>query len=121
MLSADRVQVVRTIGAGYLESLGCTGLDAIGFVDLDGDGNVEIALIHSTLAPPDRARKTPVVIRRRSDGEFAVDETLTAALDEQGGIATIAAVRRAVARRRAASSPRRGAPSTKTQSGPRAK
>jgi hypothetical protein len=99
VLWPDRSQVVRTIGTGYLESLGCTGLDAIAFVDLDGDGQLEIALIQATLAPPDRYLKTPVVVRRGADGALAVDEPLTRALDEQGGITTIAALRRAAVRR----------------------
>jgi hypothetical protein len=93
------VEAIRTVGTGYTESLGCTGLDAIGFPDLDGDGRFEIALIYSTLAPPDRARKTPVVVRRQGTGRFAVDESLTAALDAAGGITTIGALRRAAAKR----------------------
>ncbi len=90
-------EIVRTIGTGYTESLGCTGLDAIGFTDLVGDGGFEIALIYSTLAPPDRYRKTAVVVRRRGSA-FEVDESLTAALDLQGGITTIGALRRAAAK-----------------------
>jgi hypothetical protein len=103
VLSPDRVQVVRTVGAGYLESLGCTGLDAIGFSDLDGDGRLDIALIQATVAPPDRYLKTPVVVRTQPDGSLAVDDRLTEALDERGGITSIAALRRAVAERRARS------------------
>ena len=100
-------QVVRTVGSGYTESLGCTGFDAIAFTDLDGDGRLEIAVIQSTLAPPNRYLKTPVVVRRGADETFAVDEPLSAALDEQGGITTIAALRRAVAKRRDMALPRR--------------
>ena len=108
ILAPDRpAQVVPTTGRGYTESVGCTGFDALAFPDLDGDGHREIAVIQSTLAPPDRSRKTPVVVRRGPDGAFAVDEPLSAALDEQGGIATIAALRRAVAARAA---PGSGAP-----------
>jgi hypothetical protein len=107
ILRPDRpALVVPTVGVGYTESLGCTGFDAIGFSDLDGDGRIDIAVIQSTLAPPDRHRKTPIVVRNGGDGRFAVDETLTAALDEQGGVATIAALRRAVAKRRDAARPR---------------
>lgn len=107
ILRPDRpAQVVPTVGAGYTESLGCTGFDAIGFSDLDGDGRIDIALIQSTLAPPDRHRKTPVVVRNGGDGRFTVEETLTAALDEQGGVTTIAALRRAVAKRRDVAPPR---------------
>ena len=94
-LTADHTQVVPTVGTGYLETLGCTGLEAVAFVDLDRDGQSEIAVIASTLAPPDRYLKTPLVVRRGSDGAFAVDERLTRALDERGGITTIAALRRA--------------------------
>jgi hypothetical protein len=94
------------VGAGHLESLGCTGLEAIGFSDLDGDGRVDVALIHATVVPPDRYLKTPVVVRRQADGGFAVDEALTAALDERGGVTSIAALRRAVAERRAGASKR---------------
>jgi hypothetical protein len=89
------VQIVRTVGVGYTETLGCTALDAIGFPDLDGDGRFEIVLIQSTLAPPDRYLKTPIVVRRQTSGDFGVDESLTAALDEQGGITSIGALRRA--------------------------
>ena len=107
-LQPDRpAQVVRTVGSGYTESLGCTGFDAIAFTDLDGDGRIEIAVIQSTLAPPDRYLKTPVVVRRGADETFAVDETLSAALDAQGGITTIAALRRAMATRRGMAPPRR--------------
>jgi len=99
LLRADRpVEVVQTIGTGYTESLGCTGLDAIGFYDLDGDGSFEIALLYSTLAPPDRYLKTPVVVRAHG-GSFAVDESLTAALNAQGGITTLGALRRAATKR----------------------
>jgi hypothetical protein len=109
ILQPDRpAQVVRTVGSGYTESLGCTGFDAIAFTDLDGDGRIEIAVIQSTLAPPDRYLRTPVVVHYRAGETFAVDETLSAALDEQGGITTIAALRRAVAKRRGTGSrPRR--------------
>jgi len=100
VLTAERVQVVPTIGTGYLESVGCTGLEAIAFPDLDGDGRHEIALIQSTFAPPSQGLKTPVVLRRNPDGDVAVDERLTRALDEQGGITTIAALRRAAQRLR---------------------
>ena len=113
VLSPDRVQVVRTIGTGYLESLGCTGLDAIGFSDLDGDGRLDIALIHATVVPPDRYLKTPVVVRTQADGDLAVDERLTQALDERGGITTIAALRRVVAARRAGSAARPAAAPSK--------
>jgi hypothetical protein len=95
LLTPDRVQVLPTVGTGYLETLGCTGLDAIAFPDLDRDGQTEIAVIASTHAPPDRYLKTPVVVRRGPDGSFAVDERLTRALDERGGITTITALRRA--------------------------
>jgi hypothetical protein len=106
ILQPDRsAQVVRTVGSGYTESLGCTGFDAMAFLDLDGDGRLEIAVIQSTLAPPDRYLKTPVVVRRGPAGAFAVDEALSAALDEQGGITTIAALRRAVAKRRGVAPP----------------
>jgi hypothetical protein len=105
VLSADRAQVVRTVGTGYLESLGCTGLDAVGFSDLDGDGRLDVALIHATIVPPDRHRKTPVVVRGQAGGDLAVDEALTAALDARGGITTIAALRRAVAERGAGATP----------------
>lgn len=90
-----RVEVVRTVGTGCTESLGCVGLEAIGFPDLDGDGRFDIALIHSTVAPPNRSLKTPIVVRRQGNGPFAVDESLTAALDAEGGITTIGALRRA--------------------------
>jgi hypothetical protein len=89
---------VQTIGVGYTETVGCTGLDGIGFGDLDGDGSFDIALIYSTLAPPDRERKTPVVVRRDAGGTFAVDNALGSALDAQGGITTIARLRSAAAR-----------------------
>lgn len=89
-------RVVPTIGIGYTEALGCTGLDAVGFSDLDRDGRVDAALVYSTLAPPDRARKTPVVVRQDRDGGFAVDEARTAALDARGGITTIAGIREAL-------------------------
>jgi hypothetical protein len=89
------VQIVRTVGVGYTETIGCTGLKAIGFPDLDGDGHFEIALIQSTLAPPNRYLETPIVVRRQAGGNFSVDESLTAALDEQGGITSIGALRRA--------------------------
>ena len=105
ILEADRpLAAVRTVGVGYTEALGCTGLDAIGFPDLDGDGRFEIALIYRTLAPPDRARTTPVVVRRQGAG-FAVDQSLSAALDGEGGITTIGALRRAAAKRRAPARP----------------
>jgi hypothetical protein len=95
---ADRpASTVQTIGIGYTEAVGCGGLDGIGFPDLDGDGRFDIALIYSTIAPPDRLRKTPVVLRRNGDGPFTVDATLGAALDAKGGITTIAALRRAAA------------------------
>lgn len=100
VLARDRVQVVPTIGSGYLESVGCTGLRAVGFPDVDGDGRLDVALIHATVAPPDRYGDTPVVVRRHADGTFAVDDELTAALDRRGGITTIAALRRALAERR---------------------
>ena len=102
ILGPDQVRIVQTVGAGYTETLGCTGFEAIGFMDLDGDGNLDIALIQATLAPPNRYLKTPVVVRGHRDGTFAVDETLTAALDERGGITTIGALHRAVAQYRAA-------------------
>jgi DNA-binding phage protein len=51
--------------------------------------------------------KAPVVVRRGADEAFAVDEALSAALNEQGGITTIAALRRAVAKRRGMAAPRR--------------
>ena len=108
ILGPDRVQIVQTVGTGYTETLGCTGLEAIGFVDLDGDGRLDIALIQATLAPPDRYLKTPVVVRGHGDGDFAVDDTLTAALDERGGITTIGALQRAVSQRRAAAPQRKG-------------
>jgi hypothetical protein len=95
-------RVVPTIGVGYTESLGCTGFEAIAFSDFDGDGRLDIALIQSTSAPPDRYLRTPVVLRKTVGGDFAVDEALTAALDEQGGIGSIAELRRAMAKRRAA-------------------
>jgi hypothetical protein len=107
LLWPDRTQVVQTVGTGYTESLGCTGFAAIAFTDLDGDGRLEIAVIQSTLAPPDRYLKTPVVVRRGPDETFAVDETLSAALDEEGGITTIAALRRAIAKRRQPATPPR--------------
>jgi hypothetical protein len=98
--TGDRpVEAVRTIGSGYTETVGCTGLDGIAFPDLDGDGRFEIALIYSTLAPPDRERKTPVVLRRGKEGAFAVDESLGEALDRKGGITTLGALRRAAAAR----------------------
>src|SRR5262245_37230298 len=101
LLRAGRpVEVVRTIGIGYTDGRGCTGLDAIGFYDLDGDGRFEIALLYSTLAPPDRYRKTPVVVRTQGDA-FAVDESLTTALNAQGGITTLTALRRAATKRSA--------------------
>jgi hypothetical protein len=108
ILSPDRVQVVQTVGTGYTETLGCTGLEAIGFADLDGDGRLDIALIQATLAPPDRYLKTPVVVRGYGDGNFAVDETLTAALNERGGITTIGALQRAVSQLRAEATQRQG-------------
>ena len=92
------VTTVQTIGAAYTEAVGCTGLDGIAFPDLDGDGRFDIALIYSTLAPPNRSLKTPVVVRRNGSGGFAVDEALGAALDAKGGITTIAALRAAAAR-----------------------
>lgn len=94
ILAQGRATIVHTIGVGYSETVGCTGLDGIAFPDLDGDGRFDIELIYSTLAPPDRERKTPVVVRR-SDGAFAVDDALSAALDAQGGITTLGELRRA--------------------------
>lgn len=108
ILGPDRVQIVRTVGAGYTESLSCIGLEAIGFVDLDGDGRLDIALIQATLAPPNRYLKTPVVVRGNRNGDFAVDETLTAALDARGGITTIGALQNALSQHRAVSTPRKG-------------
>ncbi len=92
------VTTVQTIGVAYSEAVGCTGLDGIAFPDLDGDGRFDIALIYSTVAPPDRYLKTPVVVRRNGSGTFAVDEALGAALDQRGGIRTLAGLRAAVGR-----------------------
>jgi len=93
------VATVQTIGVGYTETVGCTGLDGIAFPDLDRDGRFEIALIYSTIAPPDRYLKTPVVLRRAKDGAFAVDQALGEKLERQGGIATLSALRRAATTR----------------------
>jgi hypothetical protein len=86
---------VRTVGEGYTETVGCTGLDGIAFPDLDHDGRFEIALIYSTISPPAGQRKTPVILRRSKDGPFAVDEELGEALDRKGGITTLGKLRRA--------------------------
>ena len=95
----------------------CIGkVEAIGFVDLDGDGHLDIALIQATLAPPDRYLKTPIVVRGYGDGNFAVDETLTAALNERGGITTIGALQRAVSQLRAEATQRKGRDRAKTPS-----
>jgi pyrimidine deaminase RibD-like protein len=99
MVDDRPVETVQTIGTGYTESVGCTDLDGIAFPDLDGDGRFEIALIYSTLAPPDRYGKTPVVVRRSKDGTFAVDAALGEALDQQGGITTLRALRQAATAR----------------------
>jgi len=91
------IVTVQTIGVGYTETVGCTGLDSIAFPDLDGDRRFEIALIYSTITPPNRYGKMPVVLRRGAGGAFIVDEALGAALDARGGITTIAGLRAAAA------------------------
>jgi hypothetical protein len=93
------VETVHTIGVGYTETVGCTGLDGIAFPDLDGDGRFDIALIYSTHAPPDRYLKTPVILRRLAGGTFAVDAALGEALERQGGIKTLSALRKAAVAR----------------------
>lgn len=110
ILGPERVQVVQTVGVGYTETLGCTGFEAISFLDLNGDGNLDIGLIQATLAPPNQYLKTPVVVRGAGDGTFAVDETLTAALDERGGVTTIKALQHAASQYRATGKKRKEHP-----------